>query len=120
MSTKYGERSVNMKVAELVKKYAEFLVEICLQGNNFFNPLQLACGCLAVARKQMKIRQIWTEELELMTGVKYRGIENTIKIIETYYESAFVKAERRLPRTSSNYNSNKGVSVLIRTGKYMK
>eukprot|EP00826_Nyctotherus_ovalis_P026235 TRINITY_DN2050_c0_g1_i3.p1 TRINITY_DN2050_c0_g1~~TRINITY_DN2050_c0_g1_i3.p1 ORF type:complete len:355 (+),score=48.18 TRINITY_DN2050_c0_g1_i3:146-1210(+) len=118
------EKPVTQRIAESVKKYAEFFAEMCLQrpGLAKFNKLQVACGCVAAARKQMQLALVWSEELEAMTGVKHRGIETCIKNIEGHYENMFLKSEQqtKLPAANSNYSSNRGVSVYIGPARLMK
>ena len=115
VKTDHGERPVNIKISQLVKHYSEFFVELCLQRYTpmNFTPLQIACGCLALARKETKITQVWTEELEQMTGMNFSDIEECLRELEEYYGMTFKKIEKQTEdKTTRRYNrSIKGPKV---------
>jgi len=93
VKTSRGNKIATLKVSESVRKYAEFFAEVCAQRHALTNysALELACGIIAVARKQMKLINIWTHEVELLTGMRYIEIEKCVESIEKCYEKMFPK-----------------------------
>jgi hypothetical protein len=56
-------------------KFAEFYAEMCLQEHSFmqYDPFSLACGIIMAARKIVRIKDKWSNELFLMSGSRKKA-----------------------------------------------
>lgn len=68
--------------------YTDIFVEASLMNYDLyeFTPQAIAAAVIACSRKQMGIRQIWNEQLENLTRMKWVSIEDCVDLLE---ETAF-------------------------------
>jgi Cyclin, C-terminal domain len=76
-----------------IQKFAEFYTEMCLQEHSFlqYDSFTLACGVIMAARKMMKLKEKWPNELYLMTGQRKKAnqIKRCMNHIFEFYEETF-------------------------------
>ncbi|CAG9334194.1 CCNJL_4 [Blepharisma stoltei] len=98
-----GASRVNERTASYVRKYAEFFADLALQEHEFiqFSAENIACACIAGARKVVGIFNIWPAELEEMTGKK---LENTCfgKLWKNYQESFVADGNSKVKQSKEN------------------
>jgi hypothetical protein len=83
----------NEKAAQYVKKYTLFFADLCSQDQSFlqYDCLTLSCGMIMAARKMIRIKQKWTEELDIMAGGKLSAakVKRCMHHIFEFYEETF-------------------------------
>jgi hypothetical protein len=66
---------------------------MCLQEHSFlqYDAFTLACGIIMAARKMMKLKEKWPQELFLMTGQRKKAnqIKRCMNHIFEFYEETF-------------------------------
>ncbi|CAG9318707.1 CCNJL_2 [Blepharisma stoltei] len=93
-------KHLNEKTVKYVNRYADFFVEMCLQEYELtqYTPENIACACIAAARKAVDIRCVWPLELEELTGKKMQ--ETCFAKVWEIYEKRFLGEKAKEPRSA--------------------
>ena len=74
-----------------LRKYAEFFTDFCIQETQLIRtePLTLASAIIAITRKHMNLETVWTEEMSLLTTLKFYQIKDVFVFIDQRYAKNF-------------------------------
>ncbi|CAG9320075.1 CCNJL_3 [Blepharisma stoltei] len=104
-------KHLSEKSAKYVNKYADFFVEMCLQEYELtqYTPENIACACIAAARKAVDIRCVWPLELEELTGKKLQ--ETCFAKVWDIYQQRFVGGKGSEPKSAEVKRENPRSSI---------
>lgn len=83
------------QIAKSTRQYAEFFADLCLQEATLSqtDPLRLAGGILAAARRSMGFGRVWPFELEALTGLSLAEVDWQFNTIMRSYERMFPQGQ---------------------------
>ena len=96
--TSSGCKPPTFKIAASLWQFVEFFADLCLQEYGFASvqPLHMAAAIIAAARKSLKVVNIWSEELVLLTGLPYEAIVEWVELIFKCYNKLFARSKTRM------------------------
>lgn len=79
------------KMVNSVTKYALFFTDLCIQEYAFnqYLPSLLAAGIIAASRRAVRVHNVWTTRLKMMTGYGATEVHACYKHIYSHYEACF-------------------------------
>ncbi len=93
LSSLSGHRLPNAKTALTGRQYTEFFADMCLQEYSFLSvdPIHLAGGIIAAARRMLHVEAGWSHELSLLTGLPQSEIKEVADEVFRLYNRLFPK-----------------------------
>lgn len=115
-----GYKFPNGKIASSLRQFMDFFADMCLQEYSFLSidSYHLAAAIIAASRKALKVENLWTTELVLLTGLQYSEIVVAVEQIFKHYHTIFPtsnisrKEDVASPKTARLSNQSRNANGL--------
>lgn len=95
------------RLPKYVQKYVVFFSDLCLQEYSFqqYTPAVMCAAIIYASRKALQVEPYWRPELEALTGITYKQIEQCTGDVYQYYERTFPASQTNLSAKRSSPKS---------------